>query len=877
MNDLATKLRTSSSLVAINQRAIDNEVAAMRLENDSRDRFGKIDVEQLGAKLSQQSGVDPHMLRAVSARLSPVEAGKLARLIDLSGARFAPSPAVAPSGRLTPVQQGENERLKLMQDIGNTRITPQNFGLTNEYGSISDRVNGVILDANKYIADTISRLQTPEKKEPIPGERDPDDDVRPTSPPPPPSSGAGQVPTSPPPPPSSGAGDPYRTPPQSLTDQAHRQLQEEAPATNVSALFGRTNDDKFNMLTDVTTGETSSPWANALNGFKDGAIGAIPNEKARVVAAFGTGLVEGVGGGFLDAGKGIAKLAFNAAQFYEDNSIAGAAFDELRGVTGTLPKWLDAIIPSQQRGIETIHYAEQVADNIGAYFSSRAQDPSLLRDDVKQFLSSNWNALKDDHAAARAKGAVAEAEWWGKTIGRGAFEVAATINAAGDVARLAKAAAGATKLAFEAGVAFSATKLSEIKNFATEMAAAARLASRDSELGLATLENLEEAQPLLNDAKLFGRDAYGSTAEGKAAYNAVATAEREVADAIYKIKSPVTLSTSGNENVRLGSQLAGWANQLEDPAQATRFGNSAAILIKSASVAGSPQLTDLAKLTARYGDEFAMFKRGNQTVLIRGNPNGIDLPPSLVKRIEENKGTDNPWVWVAHSQPGYNSKTLTASTADQEILKLTGQERSTIVNSRGQKSEFTTTSTLEKVGYINAPKNFTDATAFNKAANDPAALTRYNHNDYYYETDSRGRVEFAGGKIKVEAAGRNDNGLQTAIGKEGHDLGHPDDVGFHLIGDQFGGQTNRLNVVPGNGLGAGNLNTGAYAKFERTIKTLANRPNTKVEVQMRAFYKEGNLTNRPDSFIVSYRSITTSPGQLYPQWTPWAQQSFVNK
>jgi hypothetical protein len=77
-------------------------------------------------------------------------------------------------------------------------------------------------------------------------------------------------------------------------------------------------------------------------------------------------------------------------------------------------------------------------------------------------------------------------------------------------------------------------------------------------------------------------------------------------------------------------------------------------------------------------------------------------------------------------------------------------------------------------------------------------LTRYNFNGHTWITDREGRPIFAGGEIKSAPHGRVGKSLQTKIGNEG--VHSETDVGFHLIGDQFGGPISRLNVVQGDAL-----------------------------------------------------------------------------
>ncbi len=155
---------------------------------------------------------------------------------------------------------------------------------------------------------------------------------------------------------------------------------------------------------------------------------------------------------------------------------------------------------------------------------------------------------------------------------------------------------------------------------------------------------------------------------------------------------------------------------------------------------------------------------------------------------------------------------------------------------------------------------------FNAAANAAQPNSVYQFGDFRWTTDAQGRVIRAEGKVELTPVGRNDPKLQTAIGNEGRDT----DVGFHIIADRFGGPTNRLNVVPGNGkpIGDGlpNLNNGAYKRFENTIAELREQGHA-VEIRVSPEYNPGNLSSRPDNFVAEYR---TDGGR-------WIEHEFPNK
>lgn len=164
-------------------------------------------------------------------------------------------------------------------------------------------------------------------------------------------------------------------------------------------------------------------------------------------------------------------------------------------------------------------------------------------------------------------------------------------------------------------------------------------------------------------------------------------------------------------------------------------------------------------------------------------------------------------------------------------------------------------------------RRFDNADDFNRAANNAAPNTIYEFGNYRYTTDAQGRVAVAEGRATIDPVGRNNPTLQRQIGNEGRST----DVGFHIIADILGGQTNRLNVVPGNGVplgdGVPNLNTGQYARFERAVRELAADETKNVEIRVEMRYADGNTSNRPDEFVASFR---VDGGR-------WRDQSLTNK
>ncbi len=161
-------------------------------------------------------------------------------------------------------------------------------------------------------------------------------------------------------------------------------------------------------------------------------------------------------------------------------------------------------------------------------------------------------------------------------------------------------------------------------------------------------------------------------------------------------------------------------------------------------------------------------------------------------------------------------------------------------------------------------RTFNNIDDFNRAAQNPVRNTRYEYGGYAWTTDSHGRV------AEIEGMATPSSGTsryRTPGTMSQADLGkvpgsQPGDVGFHLIGHQFGGPINPLNVVPGNGqpvaLAAGgrltNINQGRYSsQFEAAVAQLSRETGAPVPVRISVSYGAGNTTVRPDAFIARYQ------------------------
>ncbi len=88
---------------------------------------------------------------------------------------------------------------------------------------------------------------------------------------------------------------------------------------------------------------------------------------------------------------------------------------------------------------------------------------------------------------------------------------------------------------------------------------------------------------------------------------------------------------------------------------------------------------DLSALTAKTGDEYAMFTKGNKRLIIRGNSKMVNINSKEAKKLMA-----DGYRWSGHTHPGNTDLCLTASDGDLLILNAFEQERSVIYNSKGQ-------------------------------------------------------------------------------------------------------------------------------------------------------------------------------------------------
>lgn len=94
-------------------------------------------------------------------------------------------------------------------------------------------------------------------------------------------------------------------------------------------------------------------------------------------------------------------------------------------------------------------------------------------------------------------------------------------------------------------------------------------------------------------------------------------------------------------------------------------------------------MVDLSALTAKTGDEFAMFTNGSRRLVVRGNSEIVPITKAEAKKLNA-----MGYTWSGHTHVGSDALSLFASSGDLTILRCFKQERSVIYNSVGEFAQF---------------------------------------------------------------------------------------------------------------------------------------------------------------------------------------------
>ena len=92
----------------------------------------------------------------------------------------------------------------------------------------------------------------------------------------------------------------------------------------------------------------------------------------------------------------------------------------------------------------------------------------------------------------------------------------------------------------------------------------------------------------------------------------------------------------------------------------------------------SVNMADLAALTAETGDEYAMFTKGDNRLVIRGNAKMVNIGVDDAKQF-----ASQGYKWSGHTHPGTDFLCMQPSDGDYSILNCFKQNYSVIYNSKG--------------------------------------------------------------------------------------------------------------------------------------------------------------------------------------------------
>jgi len=94
-------------------------------------------------------------------------------------------------------------------------------------------------------------------------------------------------------------------------------------------------------------------------------------------------------------------------------------------------------------------------------------------------------------------------------------------------------------------------------------------------------------------------------------------------------------------------------------------------------------MPDLAALTAETGVEYAMFTKGQNRLIARGNAHRVDITPERAHLLYL-----EGYKWSCHTHVGFDRAILTPSEGDCVILRCFDQKVSVICNSKGDFEQF---------------------------------------------------------------------------------------------------------------------------------------------------------------------------------------------
>ncbi|MCR5835976.1 MAG: phage minor capsid protein [Lachnospiraceae bacterium] len=141
-----------------------------------------------------------------------------------------------------------------------------------------------------------------------------------------------------------------------------------------------------------------------------------------------------------------------------------------------------------------------------------------------------------------------------------------------------------------------------------------------------------------------------------------------------KINSPIKQRNTGKGNPNAILQFDVNLNNRQNKILSALPNFDSRITVKKKEV----KMSDLAALTAKTGDEFALFTRGSERLIIRGDAHSVNVDVEMAREMAK-----QGYKFTGHTHPGIDSFCLTASDGDYEILEAFNQKTSVTYNSKG--------------------------------------------------------------------------------------------------------------------------------------------------------------------------------------------------
>ena len=144
---------------------------------------------------------------------------------------------------------------------------------------------------------------------------------------------------------------------------------------------------------------------------------------------------------------------------------------------------------------------------------------------------------------------------------------------------------------------------------------------------------------------------------------------------ISSIESPIEQRHTGKGNPNAILHFDVELNSRQQSVLDALPGFNSRIVVKKDSV----NMADLSALTAKTGDEFALFTKSGERMVVRGNQFMVEITPEEAHAM----GKEGD-VWSGHTHPGVDFNVLQPSAGDYAILNQFQQDNSSIYNSAGQ-------------------------------------------------------------------------------------------------------------------------------------------------------------------------------------------------